>query len=187
MRKYSFVVSIPMLCLASALLVPGLDASGKQHTKWPSVKVAEVPEVGKTISPPRGSMGCVIAAAQIDPCYLAIANGISYQVAYRQDGSLFRVTDVRTIGSDFVSPEDLKVGEIIAISKPGDLILAPYFAVYANHGTTWIPVVGGIQNDVTVVGVDGRDKATPVNQLRFGSGEIHVRIMGFVQRKGVDR
>jgi len=189
MRWPNCAVFLRSLFVAAVSLMLTLSAFSQldPHSgSWPISKVpGVVPKVGDSIAPRHDSTACLINSAQIDPCYFTDVDGISYQVAYRSEGNAFRVTYVQTSDPGFITPDGLKIGDMIAISKEDDLILAPYFAVYANRGKVWIPVVGNLQGDVAVARRDGKDKMVPINQLHLGDGQIHVRISAFVQRDGV--
>lgn len=175
---YLTVFSVLVALSASSQLHP-------QHGSWPISKVpGPIPKVGDSIAPRHDSVLCLVNSAQLDPCYVAVDNGIEFKVAYRVAEG-FRVTDVRTNDPHFVSPEGLKVGDVITIRKRQDLILAGYFEVYANSGKTWVPIVGSLDK-VFVEGADRKEAQVPINQLRFDGREIHLRIDGFRQWAGVD-
>lgn len=156
--------------------------------EMPKFSATRVPQVGEPV-PGRvraSKVQCMVNSAQFYPCYSLSANGVGYIVAYRgTDSNSGVVADVRTIDSKFKTPEGLRVGEVIAIRSRDDLILAPYFATYANRGTEWVPVIGFLEN-LSTVEPDGEDKIVPLNSIEFNGSEIRVRISGFVQRKGVD-
>jgi len=173
------------LCIVSAQLLIGPLALGIGFRKMPRVAMAQVPMVGDSIPAPHTSFQCVVNAAQTYPCFEAVVNRITYQVAYTGEGPLFQVTDVRTIALAFVSSDGLKINDVISINSRDDLILAPYYAVYANRGRVWVPIIGFLDN-VSVVGADGKEKEVQIKELRFDEGAIRVRITGFVQRKGVE-
>jgi len=128
----------------------------------------------------------MVNSAQTYPCYSVIVDDITYTVSFHESGShLGRVADVRTSDSNFRTPEGLRVGDVITIKSRDDLILAPYFAVYVNRGTKWIPDIGFLDN-VSTIQADGKDKIVPLKDVDFNGSEVRVRISGFVQRKGVD-
>jgi hypothetical protein len=178
--RFSCLIAVLLLLASGALSQVNSQSSFPTFSKIPRV----VPKVGDSIPPRHDSTACVIAAAQIDPCYFVDVNGITYKIAYRSEGNAYRVTYVETSDLRFITPQGLRVGDVIAISKEDDLILAPYFAVYANRGEVWIPMISWFLDQVTIVSADGKDTRVPVNQLHFGDGEIHVRISAFVQRDG---
>jgi hypothetical protein len=179
-------VRLLALCTAAIPLFLGPQAFSLGSRKMPRVAMAHVPQVGDSISAPHTSFSCVVNSAQTYPCFEAIVDGITFQVAFTGDGPLFRVADVRTIDLRFISPEGLKIDDVIPISSRDDLILAPNYAVYANRGKVWIPIIGFLDN-VFVLDANGKQENVPIKEIHFDSGEIRVRITGFVQWKGVNR
>jgi len=179
-----------VLCLTTVSLVFAACSWGQSSShaqNAPSVAAttnAPTPVVGQAIDPNHGSQGCTLAASQSDACLSEDVNGVSYQIAYRKQNTGFQITAVRTMDSRFVSPEGLKIDDVIVIGKPEDLILAPHVAVYANRGQLWVPIIGMLDN-IDVVDADGNDQITPANSVAFNGKEIRVRIFGFVQRNGV--
>lgn len=190
MCKRACVVVAWLLCFAAVSLILTPNAVGQVQPQSGRLTIPKsnqvIPMVGSIIPFRHDGTGCMINSAQIDPCYFAKLNGVNFEVAYRKEGDVLRVTDVRTADNRFVSPEGLKIDDVITISKPEDILPAPYFAVYANRGKVWIPIISGMLDNITVVGTDGKDTIVPLSKLVFDGKEIHVRVSGFVERAGVD-
>lgn len=174
--------------LASGVMACGLSCLGQNIPEIPKIPASRLPDVGENAphGPRVGNFQCVVNSAQAYPCYSMIVDGVAYTVAFHGSGpELGRVADVRTSDKDFRTPDGLRIGDVITIRSDTDLILAPYFAVYANRGTKWIPVIGFMDN-LSIVQIDGKDKIVPLKEVELNGSEIRVRISGFVERKGVD-
>lgn len=181
-----------LVSIASCLLLVSFGAACAlaQADKEPSIfPLATVPRVGDAIHPAEmpAKMQCAVAAAQTWPCFYGEMDGIVYRVAYKPEtfGSSV-VMDVRTSDRKFRTPEGLKIGDVFVATGLKDLIIQPYFAVYGNSDTDWIPVVGSIDK-VCVVQEGKQDAFQPVTDLDLPPGsKVGLRISGFAQRKGIE-
>jgi hypothetical protein len=174
------------------LLLCGLAFSGQlfgqpqEDFHWPQRGMAKVPAVGERIEAPSGAgqTQCMVNSAQFDPCTWATADGIVYTIAFRQrDGKDYFVTRVGTTDPKFKSPDGIRVGDAITVNGPEDVFEAPYFEVYANSKTQWVPIVGILGKANVVVS----SKST---EMRFvqalwpnGPAAIRLFVSGFVERE----
>jgi hypothetical protein len=170
-----------LLMLISIFAAVNLRASASLSKM---VQLKAEPEIGKHISPPyrKSGMLCMTNSAQLDDCFEALINGIQYVVSYRKSKN-DAVTRIYTNDAKFSTPRGLHVGDMLTIRKRSDLLIAPYFEVYAATDEAWIPVVGFLDR----IDWGDDDKSGELTGERVDDvhpspeNPIQVRISGFVK------
>jgi hypothetical protein len=152
----------------------------------PGVELNAVPRLGQRLfRSGKTDVGvCASAPAQLDRCFKATVNGVSFTVGYR--AGRWRehiVTYVYTDDPLFRSPEGLRVGDVITLKSLDDLVWLPGFYVYGRSGRGWIPVVG-FNGQVDVVHDGPGDERREVTALGASSkSPLRLRIGGFTLRR----
>ncbi len=172
--------SVPAYALIAVLFfTPFVWAQGVR-------KLLTEPKLGQMVRIPRGvEVGrCMSSPGQLDKCFRAVANGITYTVAYRKDGIHKNiVTYVHTEDPNFKSPEGLRVGGFVVVDDIKNIIAAPGYEIYASNANAWVPVVG-FSGEVDLVGQGGTDEKRQVATLNPTAHDpVRLRIRGFSMRK----
>jgi hypothetical protein len=127
---------------------------------------------------------CMSSPGQLDKCFRAVADGVTYTVAYRIDrvhGNI--VTYLHTDDPNFKSPEGLRVGDVVVIDDLKTVIAAPGFEIYASNKSGWVPVLG-FSGEVTV-SINGADENTQLGSLNPTLHDpVRLRVKGFTVRRG---
>jgi len=171
-----------LFVLTCAFATMSLRVSASPSSKL--VQLSTEPKIGKPLSMPhpRSGMLCMTNSAQFDDCFAALISEVKYVVSYRKTKH-DAVTRIYTNDAKFNTPRGLHVGDTLTIRKRSDLLIAPYFEVYAATDESWIPIVGFLDT----VNWDYDDKSHKLIGKSIDDihpspdNPIQVKISGFVK------
>jgi hypothetical protein len=173
-----------LLMMIFSFAAMSLKASVSPSSQMVQLKAA--PEIGKHISPPHRESNtmCMTSSAQMDDCFEALIRGVKYTLSYRKSAKR-AVTRLYTDDIHFQTPRGLHVGDLVTLRSSSELLVAPYFEVYAVTDEQWMPLVGILDGANWTWDVkSGKLTSTRIDDLHpTPENPIQLRILGFVKKR----
>jgi hypothetical protein len=110
-------------------------------------------------------------------------NGIIYTAGYRErKRSRKVVTYVHTEDPSFISPDGLRIGDVVTVKSAENVFEMLGWEIYSGPGSGWIPVIG-FCGEVNVVHDGQPDERKKLKTLLAGrKTAVRLRIEGFTKR-----